>query len=278
MWAASLVLCDVVAAAAQQQGDASAAGSSLLPAIRGARVLELGAGCGLPSLTAHLCGAAATLLTEQPTVASLLQRTVSEHFPTAAAAAGGRSPDPTTAPGEGEAGQQGRPVGRIAAAALDWAAVARPTPEPAAAEAEPAVYRGRGWPPLCGPTPTAGGAEGWEWEVILCSDCVYEPLYGDSWRLLSAALQALTTAKTVALVACERRRADGVEDFLAALRSWGAVVECERRLRLPPRWWERQGQGGGEGEEGVAELRGSSAGLVEVYAVRKGDGCGLAGR
>ena len=113
--------------------------------------------------------------------------------------------------------------------------------------------------------------------MILCSDCVYEPLYGDSWRLLSAALQALTTAKTVALVACERRRADGVEDFLAALRSWGAVVECERRLRLPPRWWERQGQGGGEGEEGVAELRGSSAGLVEVYAVRRGGGCGLAG-
>ena len=86
VWSASLVLCDVIAQAAvadstgtvamgspiDGSGDGSNGGEGdgsqrLLPRIRGSRVLELGAGCGLPSLTAYLSGAAEVLLTEQPT-------------------------------------------------------------------------------------------------------------------------------------------------------------------------------------------------------------------
>ena len=56
-----------------------------LPAIRGRRVLELGAGCGLPGLAAHMSGASMTLLTEQPKVTAILDRTIAAHFAQAAA-------------------------------------------------------------------------------------------------------------------------------------------------------------------------------------------------
>lgn len=67
VWSASLVLCDVIAQAAAADDREDSSGRRVLPRIRGRRVLELGAGCGLPSLTAYISGASAVLLTEQPT-------------------------------------------------------------------------------------------------------------------------------------------------------------------------------------------------------------------
>jgi hypothetical protein len=167
----------------------------------------------------HLLGARQVLLTEQPTVASLLQRAVDSHFGGAAAA------------------------GRLGAAALDWEeVVGRGSYD----RAFPAWCRGwgggggNGAAHQCAdeqgqggdleePTGNGGGGGGGGWDVILCSDCVYEPLYGQSWRLLSAALRKLCSGRggegtgsgghVVALCAVERRRADGVPGFLAAVRS-----------------------------------------------------------
>ena len=268
VWSASLVLCDVIAeAAAAPATESPDDNGSGLPVLRGRRVLELGAGVALPSLTAHLAGAGAVLLTEQPTVASLLQRTVADHFPTA-------SPD-----------LSGDYAGWIAATSLDWTEVAA-----AAGDGSAAGYKTE-WPEAC-------RDEGWGWDVILCSDCVYEPLYGDSWRLLSATLRVLLLPGSgsgsgsgaaasverdspVAVVALERRRADGAERFLDSCREWGAEVVLERRLRLPNRWGEGgeggdggEGGKGGDGEAGesddedTAALKASSAGVIEVYLIR----------
>ena len=108
VWTASLVLCDVIAkatntanaAATADDGSTASSLPSQLLSVRGCRVLELGAGCGIPGLLAHLLGARTVLLTEQPTVASLLERTVEGHFARAVE------------------------DGRLGAASLDWAAIA----------------------------------------------------------------------------------------------------------------------------------------------------------
>lgn len=53
-------------------------------------------------------------------------------------------------------------------------------------------------------------------DVILISDCVYQELYGDSWRALADCIRALSRANkaTMTYNALERRRADGVHEFL----------------------------------------------------------------
>ena len=67
-------------------------------------------------------------------------------------------------------------------------------------------------------------------DLILVCDCVFAPLYGDSWRLLCDTLRVLcpygSAAKTAALIACERRCDDGIDDFLANLgRDFDLAVE-----------------------------------------------------
>lgn len=73
----------------------------------------------------------------------------------------------------------------------------------------------------------AGEGEGAsQFGMILCCDCVFEPLYGDSWRLLCDALAVLAPdANTRVLVSLERRSQDGVEKFLARLAQDFVVKE-----------------------------------------------------
>lgn len=69
-------------------------------------------------------------------------------------------------------------------------------------------------------------------DLVLCSDCVYEPLYGDSWQKLAETIGRLCAHKhgTVALISLQRRpgefedASDGVDEFLQALRQ-DCVVE-----------------------------------------------------
>ena len=76
-------------------------------------------------------------------------------------------------------------------------------------------------------------------DVILCADCVFEPLYGTSWKPLSATIDALSDARTVVLLAVERRPSaaapDGVGLFLDALAGYGfdaALVGGDHPVRL----------------------------------------------
>lgn len=60
-------------------------------------------------------------------------------------------------------------------------------------------------------------AKGFDY-VIAC-DCIFEPLYGESWWLLADVIDELLciNPKTIVLVSCERRNHDGVDKFLSKL-------------------------------------------------------------
>lgn len=117
------------------------------------------------------------------TVASLLQRIVTEHFPNGAAAPT-VGDDSAVAKGTAPANAcSSIEFGWIGAAPLDWAEVAaadsystldlaqqclgiQKSAEYANARADSRAVE-------------TGGSS--TWDVILVSDCVYEPLYGESW-------------------------------------------------------------------------------------------------
>ena len=62
-------------------------------------------------------------------------------------------------------------------------------------------------------------------DVIVCCDCVYVPLYGDSWKALLEAIDALAGPATDVLISLERRHVkdgdDGVDPFLEGMRANG---------------------------------------------------------
>jgi predicted nicotinamide N-methyase len=59
-------------------------------------------------------------------------------------------------------------------------------------------------------------------DTILVSDCIYEHLYGESWRLLANVIRALRTPHRTTVLNCvERRNGDGVDKFLAYCDSLG---------------------------------------------------------
>ena len=57
----------------------------------------------------------------------------------------------------------------------------------------------------------------------MCCDCVYVPLYGDSWKALLEAIDALAGPATDVLISLERRHVkdgdDGVDPFLDGMRA-----------------------------------------------------------
>jgi Lysine methyltransferase len=72
-------------------------------------------------------------------------------------------------------------------------------------------------------------------DVILNCDCIYEPLYGDSWRALLVVQDELLRCFPQALVltACERRRGDGVASYLQAARECYEHIVSVERLTIP---------------------------------------------
>ena len=66
-------------------------------------------------------------------------------------------------------------------------------------------------------------------DVVLNCDCIYEPLYGTSWKALLQVQVALLQRQPNALVltSLERRKFDGADKYLAALRQHEAVTKVE---------------------------------------------------
>ncbi|GMI47927.1 hypothetical protein TrCOL_g4865 [Triparma columacea] len=97
--------------------------------------------------------------------------------------------------------------------------------------------------------------DGKGWDLVLCCDCIYEPLYGDSWaKLVDVLVQIFSlNDETVALVSCERRKGDRVEDWVILCESKGLVVSMEDR--------------GSEGCEEMQWCEGQRTGKVEVFTV-----------
>jgi predicted nicotinamide N-methyase len=149
-------------------------------ALRGARVLELGCGSGIPGMCCRLLGAGSVVLTEQAELVRLLRQNLASN----AAALD---------LGDG---------GAIVAEELFWG-------EAAAAE--------------CG---TTHGP----FDFVVCCDCVYEPLYGQSWQPLADTLKVLCGRQgSLGLISLERRDQDGVDRFLARLREHGLREEVVHR-------------------------------------------------
>jgi hypothetical protein len=73
-------------------------------------------------------------------------------------------------------------------------------------------------------------AQSGTWDVIIVCDCVYEPLYGQSWRRLALVLKLLAQARTTEVwISLERRTGDGIDNFLQHLElSFHANVVEER--------------------------------------------------
>lgn len=124
--------------------------------VRGKRLIELGAGVGVPGMAAHILGAK-VLLTEQAHVIDLIRWNATTHF-----------------------ADEG-----LESAELDW-------------------YE------------TGSGPLASTFDFILACDCIYEPLYGESWKALLQQMIALSNEDTRVLVSAEERTNDGVDKFLSA--------------------------------------------------------------
>eukprot|EP00747_Dinoflagellata_sp_TGD_P186117 gnl/TRDRNA2_/TRDRNA2_42996_c0_seq1.p1 gnl/TRDRNA2_/TRDRNA2_42996_c0~~gnl/TRDRNA2_/TRDRNA2_42996_c0_seq1.p1 ORF type:complete len:402 (-),score=64.97 gnl/TRDRNA2_/TRDRNA2_42996_c0_seq1:34-1239(-) len=155
----------------------------------GAHVIELGCGLGLPGMVCAALGAH-VVLSDVPEAQSLLRRNIAANF---GCSVGGGAADEKSAP------------------------------EPCAGSAKAAALR---WGTEAGMQVLA--AEGRPFDFVICSDCVYEPLYGQSWKPLADTIEALCGPSTVVLTAVQRRivegGSDGVPHFLGCL-SRSLVVE-----------------------------------------------------
>ena len=66
-------------------------------------------------------------------------------------------------------------------------------------------------------------------DIVINCDCVYEPLYGDSWKLLADVMEELlrVNPKALMLTSCERRPADSIDQFLERLQTSKYISSVE---------------------------------------------------
>lgn len=246
-WAATLALVDKVV------------GRHREGLVAGAHVIELGCGMGLPGLVSAAFGAQ-VLLTDLPEVRPTMRRNAALNFNGSAAwevvggavkggipATRGRS---TGSAPEAELLTTGALVElqelvgervrfeRIEGAGPDagWASTKERGPKglPLMAPRRRLDWAGPG---AARATPLVWGAhaarqvllaEG-EFDLVLCSDCVNEPMYGESWEQLVESLVVLCSPHTTVLLTLQRRLHDGVDRFLSRLRSQLLVRKLDIR-------------------------------------------------
>lgn len=67
-------------------------------------------------------------------------------------------------------------------------------------------------------------------DFILCSDCVYESCYGESWRELAEAIDKLSDERTTVLVSMQRRDDPALDAFVARLEEdFQVELLCSRK-------------------------------------------------
>jgi predicted nicotinamide N-methyase len=151
--------------------------------VEGKSVLELGCGLGIPGMICSLLGAKQVILSEQDQLVPLLVKNIESNF-----APRRSNEDNSVNSTEDNATAAATPQ----AVALNWGVE----------EAELIL----------------SNRKGERFDVILICDCVFEPLYGDSWKLLCETLGVIVfDDSTEVLISCERRSEDAIDDFLAML-------------------------------------------------------------
>jgi hypothetical protein len=154
-------------------------------------ILELGCGLGVPGMILHAQTGGPTVLTDKGDLLEQLERNIRSNFT-------------VTKEEEVEA--------KIYARSLDWT------------EGGVSALLQSLRPPATTTTTID------RFDVVLNCDCIYEPLYGESWKALLVCQEELLhlNPHAVVITSCERRRADGVEKYLAAARASATIRTVEQ--------------------------------------------------
>ncbi|OQS07676.1 hypothetical protein THRCLA_00335 [Thraustotheca clavata] len=143
------------------------------------RVLELGAGLGVPGMVAGLLGAKRVVITEQPELVPLIRTNIRRNIAS---------------------------LSSVEAKILSWGREAT----------------------------TSFCDEMGLFDLVLSCDCVYEPLYGESWRDLAQTMDVLCqhNPNCKILASVERRHADGINKFLSYIAT-DTTLKARQLIRIP---------------------------------------------
>ena len=151
-----------------------------------ATLLELGCGLGVPGMLCHSLYGCETYLTDQESIVSQLVHNVQHNFGSRTAVAPSSTADvvDTTSAAPACAAKS-----TIRALPLTWSKEDRLLHEV-------------------------------DFSIVINCDCIYEPLYGESWKALAQVLETVLTRNPGALIltSVERRTADGVDKFIKCMR------------------------------------------------------------
>jgi predicted nicotinamide N-methyase len=149
------------------------------------RVVELGAGLGVPGVLLQKVTGCTVVLTDLEALVEQMRRNLQQAFPN-------NNNNATTTNST-----------KIRAEVLDWSA--------------------KGVQSLVEMT-------GLRFDVVLNCDCIFEPLYGESWKFLVECQEAflIRNPNAFMLTSCERRRHDGIEKYLQALDDSPVVGRVEQ--------------------------------------------------
>lgn len=151
--------------------------------------IELGCGLGVPGMILHALypNNSRIVLTDCEALLPQLQGNVAQNFSASSSSATAQQPSPLS----------------LTAATLDWD--------------EPADNLEH----------LLQSCQLESFDVVLNCDCIYEPLYGTSWKALLQVQVALLQRNATALVltSLERRKFDGADKYLTAMRQHSAVTK-----------------------------------------------------
>ena len=170
-------------------------------------LLELGCGLGVPGMVLHAMTGCRTILTDKDDLLLQLQRNIQINFTTTAS-----SPTETDSSHNTQSpDQHTTKTGKIEALALDWSIEG----------VHKLLKHGTNssFPSI---------------NVVLACDCIYEPLYGDSWRHLLRVQNELLRLypQAYVLTACHRRPSDGIDSYLVEANQQPSISRTEQ-LRIP---------------------------------------------
>mmetsp|Transcript_5321 Transcript_5321/g.16255 ORF Transcript_5321/g.16255 Transcript_5321/m.16255 type:complete len:393 (-) Transcript_5321:358-1536(-) len=194
---------------------------------RGGSVLELGCGLALPGLVSFLLGASQVVLTDRPLIVELVQEALN------------KDPELSKITRHSPSQSEDAELTQAGDAAKDSAKV-----ETEGARRRPSLRA----VPFSWDEQTAKALLEVEFEgsppaTIIACDCIFAPLFGESFLLLRMllalaapmpsnkdALQAGPPDGTLVLLALERREGDGADAFFAQAAEVGFVTRLTRRV------------------------------------------------
>ncbi|KAL7471603.1 hypothetical protein ACHAXS_011909 [Conticribra weissflogii] len=169
-------------------------------------MLELGCGLGVPGMIYHMLGGS-VVLTDQANILSQLEKNVMANFPeTCVSSAGSVVENVGVVATNPDCNEKKNHI--IRAMPLSWSR-----------------------DDVCNLLRALGLSET-GFDIVLNCDCVYEPLYGKSWKLLLETIDELlrVNPKCKVVTSVERRQADGIDKFLAEMNRLKNVGGVEKAM------------------------------------------------